>query len=216
MRKSATTLEPEISEVELAMILSHLKRDGLRGRHLEIGTAAGGTLREMTRAYPAESRPQFVVVDPMKYFPDQLAIVRKNVASAGVDPNSIDFRISKSWPAFHKAAAAGERYSFIFIDGSHKMHRVTQDLCWTRLLDTGGLLCMHDYSERMVGVVAAVDHFLAKYPNYKLIERVGHMIAIRKTAPSATPEITWLDHARAHLLNLYHQFAASAAKRRGK
>jgi predicted O-methyltransferase YrrM len=216
LRQSAITLEPEISDVEMQMMLSHLKRDQLRGRHLEIGTAAGGTLREMMRSYPAETRPPFVVVDPMKYFPDQLATVRKNVASAGVDPDSIDFRISASWPAFHAAERAGERYSFIFIDGSHKVHRVTQDLSWTRLLDTGGLLFMHDYSERMVGVVAAVDRFLAKYPNYKLIERVGHMIAIRKTAPSASPEINWFDRVWANFVNARHQFAASAAKRGGK
>jgi predicted O-methyltransferase YrrM len=213
LRQSAITLEPEISDAEMQMLLSHLKRDQLRGRHLEIGTAAGGTLREMTRSYPAETRPPFVVIDPMKYFPDQLAIVRKNVASAGVDPDSIDFRITTSWPAFHAAERAGERYSFMFIDGSHKVHRVTQDLSWTRLLDTGGLLFMHDYSERMVGVTAAVDRFLAKYPNYKLIEHVGHMIAIRKTAPSATPEISFFDRVWANVTNLRHQLAASAAKR---
>ena len=99
MRASATTLEPEISAGELARVVTLLRAGQLKGRHLEIGTAAGGTLKELMRAYPDGERPPFVVVDPMTYFPDQLAKVRRNLAAAGLDPDRVDFRVGKSWPA---------------------------------------------------------------------------------------------------------------------
>ena len=87
MRASATTLASEVPENELAALKAQLKRRRLKGSHLEIGTAAGGTLKELMRCYPNTARPRFVVVDPMRYFPDQLAIVRRNLASAGLDPD---------------------------------------------------------------------------------------------------------------------------------
>lgn len=213
MRASAVTLAPEMTERELSGLIGAMRSASLSGWHLEIGTAAGGTLREMMRAYPDERRPRFVVVDPMTYFPDQLAIVRRNLASAGLDPDAVDFRIAKSWPAFHAAERAGERFAFMFIDGSHKIHRVTQDLAWTRLLEPGGIVCFHDYTPRMPGVVAAVDRFLARYPNYQVIDRAESLLVVRKTADSARPEITLWDRVRAHAVSLYHQLAAGLAKR---
>src|SRR4029079_19590041 len=107
----------------------------LTGPHLEIGTAAGGTLKELILSYPEGKRPPFVVVDPMSYFPDQMGIIRRNLSSAGINPDTIEFRVGKSWPMFQRAEQKGERFSFIFIDGSHKIHHVTEDLAWTRLLE---------------------------------------------------------------------------------
>lgn len=216
MRASATTLEPEISAAEMSALLRALHAIALAGPHLEIGTAAGGTLRELMRSYPAAARPRFVVVDPMTYFPDQLAIVRRNLASAGVDPDSVDFRISKSWPAFRAAERAGERFSFLFIDGSHKAHRVMQDICWARLLEPGGLLCFHDYTPRLPGVVFAVDRLRAASPNYALVERAESMLILRKTAASMRPEVRRRDLLLAEAANLGHQIAAGVRKRVGR
>jgi predicted O-methyltransferase YrrM len=167
----------------------------------------------MMRSYPVEKRPRFVVVDPMTYFPDQPGIVRRNLASAGVDPDSVDFRISKSWPAFQEAARAGERYSFIFIDGSHKAHRVMQDICWARLLEPGGLLCFHDYTPRLPGVVFAVDRLLGANPNYEIAEYANTMMILRKTATSARPEVSGWDLLVAQAVNLGHQIRAGVRKR---
>lgn len=213
MRASATTLEPEISAEEMSALLRAMHAEPLAGPHLEIGTAAGGTLRELMRSYAAERRPRFVVVDPMTYFPDQPGIVWRNLASAGIDPSSVDFRTSKSWPAFHAAARAGERYSFMFIDGSHKANRVMQDISWARLLEPGGLLCFHDYVARLPGVVFAVDRLLASHPNYRIVERAGSMMILRKTAESASPEVSRADLAIAEIVNVWHQLAAGARKR---
>lgn len=213
MRPSATTLKPEISDAEMSALLRALHAQPRAGWHLEIGTAAGGTLREMMRSFSAEKRPHFVVVDPMTYFPDQLSIVRRNLASAGIDPDRVEFRISKSWPAYQAAERANERYAFMFIDGSHKAHRVMQDICWARLLEPGGLLCFHDYTPRLPGVVFAVDRLLAASPNYEIVERAGSMMILRKTAASERPEVSRGDLMLAQVVNLGHQLAAGARKR---
>jgi predicted O-methyltransferase YrrM len=212
MRASATTLAPEISANELATLTSLLSREHLAGRHLEIGTAAGGTLAALMRCYPDGKRPSFVVVDPMTYFPDQLATVRRNLAASGLDPDKVDFRVGKSWPMFQRAALDGEAYSFVFIDGSHKLRYVTQDLAWTRLVDPGGIVCLHDYHPDFPGVVEAVDRFLARYSNYQVLRRTETLLVLRKTALSPNAEISWWDRVRAHVLGTVHQLAAGVAK----
>jgi predicted O-methyltransferase YrrM len=214
VRASATTLAAEVSDKELAALKALLKARRLKGTHLEIGTAAGGTLKELMRCYADSERPRFVVVDPMRYFPDQPAIVRKNLASAGLDPDEVDFRLSMSWPAFRQAAGAGERFSFMFIDGSHKIHHVTEDLAWTRLLSPGGIVCFHDYNQNFPGVMLPVDRFLARYRNYRAVERVESLLIVEKIAASTEKEIGAWDRLRARIINVSHQVQASAKKRK--
>ncbi len=214
MRASATTLAAEVSDNELAALKALLQRRRLVGTHLEIGTAAGGTLKELMRCYPDAERPRFVVVDPMRYFPDQPAIVRKNLASAGLDPERVDFRVGLSWPEFQRAERADERFAFIFIDGSHKIHHVTEDLAWTRLLEPGGIVCFHDYDRNFPGVVLAVDRFLARYRNYRVVEQVESLLIVEKTAASTAKEIGAWDRLRARIINIFHQLQASAKKRK--
>jgi predicted O-methyltransferase YrrM len=214
VRASATTLAAEVSDKELAALKALLKARRFKGPHLEIGTAAGGTLKELMRAYPDAERPRFVVVDPMRYFPDQPAIIRKNLASAGLDPDRVDFRVGKSWTEFQRAQRAGERFSFMFIDGSHKIHHVTEDLAWTRLLEPGGIVCFHDYDRNFPGVMLAVDRFLARYRNYRVVERVESLLIVDKTAASKADEIGAWDRLRARIINVSHQMQASARKRR--
>jgi predicted O-methyltransferase YrrM len=213
MRQSATTFISEISARELARLTSLLRAERLSGRHLEIGTAAGGTLKEMVLCYPAGRRPRFVVVDPMNYFPDQLSIVHRNLSSAGIAAGEVEFRISKSWPALRQAERANETYSFIFVDGSHKINHVTEDLAWTRLLEPGGLVCVHDYEPNFKGVMAAVDRFLARHANYQIVDREERLIVIRKTDVSPRREISNWDLLRARLINVYHQFETAGRKR---
>src|SRR5262249_9934465 len=213
MRASATTLASEVPEHELSALLACLRTRRLTGTHLEVGTAAGGTLQELMRCYADGARPSFVEVDASRFFPDQLKIVHKNLASAGLNPDQVEFRISKSWPAFLRAEQTGDHFSFIFIDGSHKIHHVTEDLAWTRLLEPGGLVVFHDYSERFPGVTLAVDRFLARYRNYRIVERVESLLIVEKTAAGAAKEISRWDRQRARLINVFHQLRAGAKKR---
>lgn len=213
MRESATTLASEVSGNELSALLSVLRSSALTGPHLEIGTAAGGTLKELILSYPEGKRPRFVVVDPMSYFPDQMAIVRRNLSSAGIDPDTIEFRVGKSWPMFQSAERKGERFSFIFIDGSHKIHHVTEDLAWTRLLEVGGIVCFHDYADKFPGVMNAVDRFLRRYPEYRILTRIESLLVVQKNAAGSRREISAWDRVRARMMNIRHQLDESLRKR---
>lgn len=192
MRRCAITLESEISDVERNALLKVLKDFSLKCTHLEIGTAAGGTLCEIYNFYKSTDReiPNFWVVDPMKYFPDQIDIVEDNLISHGVDLSKVRFLRSISSVAINEAFIENPEFDFIFIDGSHKRKYVTQDLIWTRFLKKGGILCAHDYSPKFPGVYKSIDLFLKKYKNYKLISVAETLAIIKKEDITKKSEIT--------------------------
>jgi hypothetical protein len=88
--------EAECTEAEIAAMVGAMSECKLTRAHLEIGAAAGGTLKRMLLGYPAAERPKFVVVDPLTYFPAQSEAVEANLASAGIDARSIEFRVETS------------------------------------------------------------------------------------------------------------------------
>lgn len=215
MRRSAITLESEISDTERNALFAVMKNLSLKGTHLEIGTAAGGTLCEIYNFYKSSDReiPNFWVVDPMQYFPDQLDIVKKNLISNGVNLASIRFLESLSSIAIKKAFIENPVFDFILIDGSHKRKYVTQDLIWTRFLKKGGILCAHDYSSRFPGVQKSIDLFLKKYKNYKLISVTESLIVIRKMDTTKSSEITNMMMITAAVDGFIHQIRSSINKR---
>ena len=184
-------------------LLVELLRGGeRRGTHLEIGTGAGGTLCVMLNAFAQENRPRFVVVDKMRYFPSQLELVRKNLARHGFGENTVDIRVAKSDAAFTHAETAHERFDFVLIDGSHKVRAVMGDLRWSRLVNVGGIICLHDYSSRFLGVQMAVNHFLRRNRNYERVALAGSLLALRKTALASRREVTRTDEFYAAALHL--------------
>jgi predicted O-methyltransferase YrrM len=193
MPRCATTLEAEMTPAEHALLLKTLRESGRTGRHLEIGTAAGGTLCAMLGAFPKEKRPPFAVVDPMKYFPQQFDAVRKNLRDHGFDPGTIDFRLAISQVAFLDANTRHESFDFMLIDGCHKIRSVMTDLKWTRLLAVGGVVCFHDVTPQHRGVWLAVNRFLERHANYERVAQADSLLVVRKTAASPTLEITPAD-----------------------
>lgn len=213
MRASAVTLQSELSDAELARLVALLRTAGLKGRHLEIGTAAGGTLKALMQAYPEAARPPFVVIDPFTYYADQRAIVARNLTSAGLDPATVDFRVGFSWPLLAPALAAGERFAFIFIDGDHGALGVMRDLRWTRLLEVGGYVVLHDVKPRFPGLVWALKRFLARHPNYVRVDQVDSLVILQKVAATRAPEVSDLDVTLARLANRPFRWWRSLAKR---
>lgn len=193
MPRCATTLEAEMTPAEHALLLKTLRESGRTGRHLEIGTAAGGTLCVMLGAFPESSRPPFAVVDPMQYFANQLDSVRKNLRDHGFDPAQIDFRVATSQVAFLDADTRQETFDFMLIDGCHKIRSVMTDLKWTRLLSVNGVVCFHDFTPKHRGVWLAVNRFLSRHPNYEPVAQADSLLVVRKTAASVTPEVTPAD-----------------------
>lgn len=214
MRGSAVTLAPETSDADREVLLSALTNHQLSGKHLEIGTAAGGTLRHLMLRYPHSERPQFVVVDPLTYFGNQREIVELNLVGGGIDPTTVDFRQSTSSAALGKALQENEQFSFIFIDAIHNAYNLTKDLAWTRMLEVGGIVAFHDYgTEKFPGVTWAVDRFLAHHKNYQVLEVGGVTLVARKTTESIGPEPSILDRALALVVDVLLKWRRSFRRR---
>lgn len=212
MREYPRTLEAELTGNELSSLISILREKSFSGKHLEIGTASGGTLCRMMKAFDNNDRPPFVVVDPMTYFKDQMTTIRKNLRDNGLSPDGIDFRVMKSNKAFISANQNRESFDFIFIDGAHKVNYVTDDLKWTRLLIRGGIVCLHDYSS-IKGVRLAVNRFLRRHPNYVKINCVDTLLILCKTTESAAPEVSITDTAWAAVMAPLLRFEVFLAKK---
>jgi predicted O-methyltransferase YrrM len=215
MRRYPKTLGSELTDEEMASLTGLLRMHHFTGNLLEIGTAAGGTLIEMMKCYEERERPHFVVVDNMAYFEDQFEIIRRNLKEHGLNPDAIEFRVARSYDAFKQAEQAREVFDFIFIDGAHECRYVMQDLSWARLLRKDGILCLHDYSPKTRGVVAAADRFLKKNVNYSIITLVGSLLAVRKCDVSRVPEISVGDRVFATLLAPLQRLHKSIEKRIG-
>lgn len=212
-RPCATTLEPEMTPGELSALKQWLQGASLKGRHLEIGTAAGGTLCFMMQCFGDRNRPAFSVVDSMSYFPDQPEVVRRNLRQHGLDPGTVDFRAMASAEAFRQALERGDRFSFILMDASHKIRHVMADLRWMRLLEPGGLACFHDYEPAFPGVTRPVDRFLRKNAHFTRVGRVERLLCIRKERDSIHPEVNPADFLWALAWSPLLQWQQSLRKR---
>ncbi len=208
-------MESELQPAELAALQALLKSAQLRGTHLEIGTAAGGTLKELLRCY-APPRPPFVVVDSFRYFPRQKEIVADNLRSAGIDPNDVDMRAAASESALVAASAAGEQFDFILIDANHQAGHVISDLRWAKLLRPGGYLCLHDYGPKFPGVIWAADRFLQNNRNYRRVSLNVSLLVIQKNEASRRDEVGAADLVLGKILTPLHKLRRSIRKRMGR
>ncbi|MDB4458972.1 class I SAM-dependent methyltransferase [bacterium] len=213
-RPSATTLDPEMTDEELSAMKGWMLDTNLKGTHLEIGTAAGGTLCFLMNSYPEANRPQFRVVDTMAYFDKQFEIVKRNLRNHELDPTSIDFRITTSEDAFSQAEATQDRFDFILVDASHKIRHVMNDLRWMRQLNVGGVACFHDYEPMFKGVRWPIDRFLSRNPHFVRVGNAGRLLCIRKEREAASQEVTTTDRIWALLCSPILQWDLSIQKRR--
>ena len=104
MRECAKTLKPELTQDELESIVNVLSKRNLKNNHLEVGTAAGGTLCEIINHYKKskEHVPKFKVIDSMKYFPDQFKTIKENLKLNGIDDVLVDFYQKSSNKAYSR------------------------------------------------------------------------------------------------------------------
>ncbi len=209
-RPCASTLKPELSENELNALRRNLRARRLSGKHLEIGTAAGGTLCEMMLA--ADHGPPFVTVDPMTYFENQLQAVERNLAQNGIPSTQVDIRQMRSEAAYSAARKAGESFDFVLIDGGHKLYDVALDLRWASLVNAGGIIALHDYSPKLRSVVIGVDHFLNRNSNYRRLEQAGTLLILEKISPDGRRGPRVMSYFTARLIRPLLQLENSVRK----
>ena len=215
MRKCAKSLNSEMTNLELDSMIAVLDEMSLKGLHLEIGTAAGGTLCKLLKFYNKHKlySPKFMVVDLFQYFPDQFGVVCENLIKNGFSPEEIEFLKSDSRSVFLEICTQNHSFDFILIDASHKVKDVMQDLKWARLLNLGGVLCLHDFSLHHRGVYFAATRFLRANPNYKIHSRKGSLLILIKKYESHNREVNFIDEILAHIIHPFFQFEVSLKKR---
>jgi hypothetical protein len=214
-RPSATTLESECTAEERALLMETLKNSAFSGAHLEIGTAAGGTLKEMMGQYAPDARPDFFVIDPLTYYPDQEYIITRNLISAGIDPNLVTFWKGVTQDFIDPARASGQMFDFVFIDGDHRHYYVTVDLQWADCVTKGGVIALHDHGAAFPGVGWAIDTFLAHNPDFKIEARAGSLTILRRIAVTKRPTVTAADLRHARRVHLMFRWKRSLKKRLG-
>jgi predicted O-methyltransferase YrrM len=201
-----------MTDAELDLLVGTLEREALPGAHLELGTAAGGTLCRMLACLP-EARG-FVVVDRLEYFEGQRETLYENLARHEIDSARVDLRAVNSRKGFAASAKLGERFDFMLIDAGHKLIDVTLDLRWTRLLNEGGIVCLHDYDDRWShrGVRVAVDRFERRHPEYERVGLADTLVVLRKVRAARRPEVDALDLLHAATLWLPLRIGRTAGK----
>ena len=215
-RESAITLNSEMTVAEVSSIRNAIKDSKLTGLHIEIGTAAGGTLCEILKCYQNELKvepPPFIIIDPLTYFDDQYEKICLNLKNNGLSQNNITFEKNKSSVAFGNLSAHAGEIDFILIDGNHKINHFVGDLRFSRYLRAGGLLLIHDYSDNFKGIHSATKNFLDRYRNYEVLSHVDSLLILRKKSISNSLEISPLNLLSAHFCNLLDQVLNSLRKR---
>jgi predicted O-methyltransferase YrrM len=215
--ESMNTLEAEMSPLEQQCIKDVLDQKKFTGKHLEIGTAAGGTLCNMLVHYRdgigVDPLPPFMVIDTMDYFPGQVKTIRQNLMNHGLDPDSIHFVQSPSRQAFLAALEKPPEFDFILIDANHKLRYVIQDLRWAQFIKPGGVLAIHEFSQKFPGVLDSVNRFLRRNPHYKILQQGDSLVALEKGEGACRPEVSKTDILRAEILGPLMDIWASIKKR---
>ena len=212
-RASSISLASEMTPNEQAALVEIIRERALPGKHLEIGTAAGGTLCQMMLA--ARHQPRFVVVDTLKYFPNQRETVLNNLTAHGLPAERVEIREATSAEAYRQAYQAGDRFDFILVDGSHKFFYVMQDLRWARCLNRQGILALHDYSPKFPGVEQPVNYFLARNPGYRKLMLADSLLILEKAEDDPPTDVVTMPPILARLVHLKLQIQKSLQKRFG-
>ena len=211
-RESALTLNSEMTVAEVSSIKNAIKDSKLTGLHIEIGTAAGGTLCEILKCYQNELNvepPPFIIIDPLTYFDDQYEKICLNLKNNGLSQITLLLK-SKSSVAFRNLSDHAGEIDFILIDGNHKINHFVGDLRFSRYLRE--VLLIHDYSEDFKGV-KSMKLFLHRYKCYEVISHVDALLIIRKKAISTSKEISFLDRLFTLFLSFFYQLGKSISKR---
>ena len=214
MRQSAITWKSEMAEDDLSLLLDNLEIADFSGSHLEIGTAAGGTLVELGKFYQEKKKKvKFLVVDPMSYFDNQLEIVKANLDKNNIDPKSVEFLVGTSKQVFDSSVRRDLNLDFILVDGSHKCRHVMKDLKWIQHLNINGIIAFDDYQSGFDGVDWVVDNFLKRHPGFEVIAQGQRLLLVKKVKARVGPMVSVFDLLVAEALNPFFQLKKSIMKR---
>jgi len=216
MRQSGIDLSSECTLAERACIMDAIKTIKEGGNFLEIGTAAGGTLKEIIKTADEEKLDAtFYVLDPFTYYPDQLKKVHKNLLNSDIDPSRVTFWEGTTDSHLSKALEDGLNFKFIFIDGDHKAYPVMNDLRWMELLEVGGVACFHDYCDKFPGVAWSLEHFLSRNDQFSTILEAETLRVIQRNGENIVA-VNGADLLKSKFIQVFLRLRRSIKKRLAK
>ena len=213
MRQSGIDLSSECTLAERSCISDAVKTLEVGGNFLEIGTAAGGTLKEIIKTVDSINlEAKFFVLDPFTYFPNQIEKVHQNLLNSKIDVGRVEFWQGITDSQFPITVKQGLSFKFIFIDGDHKAYPVMNDLRWMELLEVGGVACFHDYCDKFPGVAWSLNHFLSKNDEFNMILEAETLRVIRRDGEKIVP-VNRLDLFKSKIMQIYLRLRRSIRKR---
>ena len=216
MRQSEIDLSSECSLAERNCIAEAIKTLSIGGNFLEVGTAAGGTLKEIINTSDAAKlSSNFFVLDPLNYFPNQLTKIHQNLSNSKIDPSRVEFWEGTTDSYLPLATEKELEFKFIFIDGDHKAFPVMNDLRWMDLLAIGGVACFHDYNKKFPGVMWSLDRFLARNDQFNVLLRADSLVVIKREGEKIN-SVNKTDLFLSKLIQIYLRLRRSIKKRLGK
>lgn len=164
-------------------------------RILEVGTYTGTSLISLVREMPGSSG---MGIDAWRNYPENAllsnieelgveASFHKNVSTSGLG-DRIRAVKGSSISLLTEMVARGDRFDFIYIDGSHLLLDCHADmiLC-DSLLEMGGVLAIDDYLYEKETVLEspfeAVNHFLRRNSGRYSILHMGYRVFLKKEVP---------------------------------
>ena len=216
MRQSGIDLSSECTLAERNCIAEAIKTLSVGGNFLEVGTAAGGTLKEIINTSDdAKLLSNFFVLDPLTYFPDQLKKIQQNLSNSKIDPSRVEFWEGTTDSHLPIATEKKLEFNFIFIDGDHKAFPVMNDLRWMDHLVIDGVACFHDYNNKFPGVMWSLDRFLARNDEFSVLLRADSLVVVRREGKNII-SVNKIDLFLSKFMQIYLRFRRSIKKRLGK
>ena len=147
---------------------------------MEVGTAAGGTLKEIINTSDdAKLLSKFFVLDLLLIF-RSTEENSTELVQLKIDPSRVEFWKGTTDSHLPIATEKKLEFNFIFIDGDHKAFPVMNDLRWMDLLAIDGVACFHDYNNKFPGVMWSLDRFLACNDQFSVLLRADSLVVVRR------------------------------------
>jgi predicted O-methyltransferase YrrM len=170
---------------------------------LEIGVYTGTSLIEIVKMIPGS---RGVAIDSWKNYSEQQHATMNNMVESGVEcafyinvekarlSSRISARKGDSYDILLEMNRDGEKYDFIYVNGSHLCLNVYLDLMLSwKLLNVGGIMAIDDYTwnigddfEKLKRPFESVNHFLEKCSNEITVLNKGYRIFIEKKEKKGT------------------------------
>lgn len=150
------------------------------GTILEIGSWTGGSSVALSLGSSDAGRGKIYAVD-ISFQPEYLQTLKDN----NVAENVFIYQLSSQEMAVNWTYVAGKqkKIRLLWIDGDHSYNGVTRDILnWSRYIEEGGMIVLHDYNPKHPDVIRAVYELIIQSGEYSDFTVINGIFSARKQA----------------------------------